>query len=103
MSGHPPNNSVSVTEDSRRSWCSKLWEATVNEADHRVVDLVYRSATGVTAAKIARAALGDRAKRHSASSLTMIGLAIAARLVGQQVIEPTRTNQFKLNPRKRTP
>lgn len=69
----------------------------MNDADYRVIEIVGRSATGVSAMKIARAALGSRASRHSAQSLTLIGLSIAARLVGQGVIKPTRTNSFTLN------
>jgi hypothetical protein len=66
------------------------------EADLRVLERVKRSPIGITALEIGRAYLGHRARRMSASALTMTGLAIAARLCGAGLIEPTRTNQFRL-------
>jgi hypothetical protein len=66
-----------------------------NPSDRRVLDLVRRSPSGA-AVDIAKAALGPRARRHSMTSLNMIGLAIAARLCGEGVVEPTRTNLFRL-------
>jgi hypothetical protein len=67
------------------------------EADDRVIEWLSRSSSAASAMTIAKAALGSRAKRHSADSLNMIGLAIAARLCGTQILRPTKTNQFVLN------
>jgi hypothetical protein len=70
------------------------------EADDRVIEWLSRSSTAASAMTIAKAALGSRARRHSADSLNMIGLAIAARLCGTQILRPTKTNQFILVRRK---
>ena len=67
-------------------------------ADERVIERLSRSTTSASTLTIAKAALGSRARRHSVTSLNMIGLQIAARLVGQQVLRPTKTNHFVLNP-----
>jgi hypothetical protein len=65
--------------------------------DELVIERLSRSSTGASALRIAKAALGSKARRHSVDSLNMIGLAIAARLCGQQILRPTKTNQFVLN------
>jgi hypothetical protein len=70
------------------------------EADDRVIERLSRSSTGASAMNIAKAYLGPKARKHSVDSLNMIGLAVAARLCGQQILRPTKTNQFTLN---RTP
>ena len=64
--------------------------------DQRVIDSMRWNQSGATAIDIARAALGPRARRHNKTSLTMIGLGIAARLCGDGLIEPTRTNLFRI-------
>jgi hypothetical protein len=64
--------------------------------DELVLERLRRSPNGVSAMMIAKASLGPRASRHSRESLNMIGLQIAARLVGQKVLKPTRSNQFAL-------
>lgn len=64
------------------------------EADRRVIERVRRSAGGVSALDIAKVYLGPRARRHSALSLTMIGLGVAARLCGDGHLQPTRGNCF---------
>jgi hypothetical protein len=64
--------------------------------DARVLDAVRRSPSGARAVDIAKASLGHKARRHSKTSLNMIGLGIAARLCGAGLIEPTRTNQFRI-------
>lgn len=66
--------------------------------DDLVLERLSRSPSGASAMNIAKAALGSRARKHSIDSLNLIGLSIAARLVGQGLIEPTRTNQFKIRP-----
>jgi hypothetical protein len=68
-----------------------------SEADDRVIEHMSRSASAASALTIAKVALGPRARKHSVDSLNMVGLAIAARLCGQQIIKPTKTNQFILN------
>jgi hypothetical protein len=68
----------------------------LNAADERVIERLSRSPNGASALTIAKASLGPRASRHSRESLNMIGLQIAARLVGQKVLKPTRSNQFAL-------
>lgn len=65
------------------------------QRDKRVLDVVRRSPSGASAVDIAKASLGHRARRHSKTSLNMIGLGIAARLCGAGLIEPTRTNLFR--------
>jgi hypothetical protein len=69
----------------------------LNPGDERVIERLGRSTSAASALTIAKAALGNRARKHSVESLTLIGLSIAARLCGQQVLRPTRTNQFVLN------
>jgi hypothetical protein len=64
--------------------------------DARVLEVVRRSPSGARAVDIAKASLGHKARRHSKTSLNMIGLGIAARLCGAGRIEPTRTNQFRI-------
>jgi hypothetical protein len=64
--------------------------------DARVLDVVRRTPSGANALVIAKAFLGHRARRHSKDSLHMIGLGVAARLCGAGLIEPTRTNQFRI-------
>lgn len=64
--------------------------------DQRVIDSMRWTQSGATAIDIAKAALGPRARRHNKTSLTMIGLGIAARLCGEGLIEPTRSNLFRL-------
>jgi hypothetical protein len=66
------------------------------QRDQRVLDLIRRSPLGTSALHIAKASLGHRAQRHSKTSLNMIGLGIAARLCGAGLIEPTRTNMFRI-------
>ncbi len=68
--------------------------------DELVLAHLRQAPNGASAMAIAKAALGARARRHSRDALNMIGLAIASRLCGLQLIEPTRTNQFKLTQRK---
>lgn len=68
----------------------------MRQEDASVIDRVRRSPSGASAIDIAIAALGPRARRHTKTSLSMIGLGIAARLCGEGVIEPTRTNLFKI-------
>lgn len=72
----------------------------LSPSDERVLARVSRSPAGASAAAIAKASLGPRARRHSFESLNMIGLSIAARLCGQQVIVATKTNQFIVNPQR---
>jgi hypothetical protein len=74
--------------------------STLRPGDERVLARINRSPAGASAVDIAKASLGPRARKHSIASLNLIGLSIAARLCGQQVIAPTRTHQFVLN---RTP
>jgi hypothetical protein len=69
----------------------------MNEADSRVLEVIGRHPNGASALVIAKAALGDRARKHSKDSLHMVGLAIAARLCGEQILRPTKTNMFVLN------
>lgn len=68
----------------------------MRQEDQSVLDRVRRSPAGASAIDIAVAALGDRARRHSKTSLSMIGLGIAARLCGEGHLEPTRSNQFRI-------
>lgn len=68
----------------------------MRQGDQSVLERVRRSPAGASAIDIAIAALGDRARRHSKTSLSMIGLSIAARLCGEGLIEPTRTNLFRI-------
>lgn len=67
--------------------------------DERVLARIGRSPAGASAVDIAKAALGPRARKLSVEALTMTGLAIAARLCGEQAIVATRANNFKLAPR----
>ena len=69
------------------------------EADQRVLAKIRARESGASAMDIAKASLGARARRHSTASLNLIGLSIAARLCGMGLIEPTRTNQFRLTRR----
>ncbi|PSO29839.1 hypothetical protein C7G41_24150 [Bradyrhizobium sp. MOS002] len=69
----------------------------MRDQDLRVLAIVRRSPSGASAVDIAKAALGHKARRHSKTSLNMIGLGIAARLCGEGAIEPTRSNLFKIN------
>lgn len=66
------------------------------EADRRVIEKVRSAADGVSAAQIATAFLGARARRHKYRALEQIGLGIAARLCGTGQIQPTRCNRFVL-------
>jgi hypothetical protein len=68
----------------------------MTSSDQLVLAQIRRSPSGASAVDIAKAALGHRARRHSKSSLTMIGLAIAARLCGEGALVPTRSNLFRL-------
>jgi hypothetical protein len=68
----------------------------MSDDDARVLALIRRSPSGARAVDIAKASLGHRARRHSKTSLNMIGLAIAARLCGEGELEPTRTNLFRM-------
>jgi hypothetical protein len=65
-------------------------------SDEAVLARIGRSPTGATAVDIARAHLGSHARRHSIASLNAIGLGVAARLVGLGLIEPTRSNNFRI-------
>jgi hypothetical protein len=70
----------------------------VNANDTYVLARIGRSPeSGASAVDIAKAALGPRARRHTIHSLGLIGLSIAARLCGQGLVEPTRSNRFKLS------
>lgn len=71
-----------------------------SEGDDRVIARLTAAPAGLSAMALAKASLRSRARRHSIDALNMIGLAIAARLCGQQIIEPTRTNQFRLRQRE---
>lgn len=64
-------------------------------SDQLVLALIHRSPSGASAVDIAKAALGSRARWHSKTSLNLIGLGIAARLCGEGLVEPTRTNLFR--------
>jgi hypothetical protein len=68
----------------------------LSDSDQLVIARVARSPSGATAVDIARAHLGGRAKRHSVDALNMIGLAVACRLVGLQMLVPTKANKFRL-------
>jgi hypothetical protein len=69
----------------------------LSNADERVLERLLRApAGGISAATIAKAALGDRARRLSVEALTMTGLAIASRMVGERLITPTKANKFRL-------
>jgi hypothetical protein len=70
--------------------------------DDLVIARIARSAAGASAVDIAKARLGPRARKHTIASLDLIGLGIAARLVGQGVIRPTRGNQFVIDRKHRT-
>lgn len=65
-----------------------------SDSDLRVLDRVRRSSFGVSAIDIAKASLGHRARKRSPSSLTMVGLAIATRLIGQGQLKATKSNLF---------
>jgi hypothetical protein len=64
--------------------------------DQTVLDRLRWVPNGVSAIGIAKASLGERARRHSKSSLAQIGLSIAVRLIGEGLIEATRTNNFRI-------
>ena len=51
---------------------------------------------GASAAQIARASLGHRAKNRKYRALELIGLSIATRLIGTGDIAATRSNRFVL-------
>lgn len=68
----------------------------MSPSDAPVLALIRRSPSGASATDIAKASLGSRARRHSKTSLNMIGLAIAARLCGEGALVPTRSNLFRL-------
>jgi hypothetical protein len=72
----------------------------LSDSDQRVLAKIRTRESGASAVDIARAHLGERARKHSIASLNLIGLSIAARLCGQQVITPTRSNYFKITPRR---
>jgi hypothetical protein len=65
-----------------------------NQTDHLVLEKVRRSPNGASSIEIAIASLGSRARKHSKVSLDLIGLSIAARLVGAGMIQATRQNRF---------
>jgi len=65
------------------------------DGDLRVLTAVRHRLSGASAVDIAKASLGHRARRYSKTSLNMIGLGIAARLCGEGILEPTRSNLFK--------
>lgn len=69
---------------------------TFRPGDELVLERMRRAPGGLSAAAIAKASLGPRARRMSIEALTMTGLAIASRLCGERVIEPTRANKFRL-------
>jgi hypothetical protein len=73
--------------------------SSVKPGDQSVLERIGRSPAGASAVDIARVSLGSRVRKHSIASLNLIGLSIAARLCGQQLITPTRANNFKLTPR----
>ena len=54
--------------------------------DQRVLERLKQSPAGASGIDIARAALGWKARKHSLPSLDLIGLSIAARLVGDGLI-----------------
>jgi len=64
--------------------------------DRAVLDRLRWAPAGASAIDIAKASLGEKARRHSKTSLAQIGLSIAVRLIGEGLIEATRTNQFCL-------
>jgi hypothetical protein len=66
----------------------------MKDEDLRVLERVQRAPTGASAIDIAKTVLGPKAKRHSAASLTAIGLSVACRLCGAGLIDPTRANRF---------
>lgn len=72
----------------------------MRDDDLRVLEKVRLSPSGASAIDIAIASLGWKAKRHNKTSLSMIGLGIAARLCGEGLIEPTRTNLFRIKREK---
>lgn len=67
--------------------------------DDAVIARISRSPAGASAVEIAKASRGPRARKLSVEALTMIGLAVASSLCGQNLIEPTRTNNFRLTRR----
>jgi hypothetical protein len=68
--------------------------------DELVLERLSRSPNGASAMNIAKASLGPRARKHTVESLNLIGLSIAARLVGAGILEPTRSNQFRMRSRQ---
>lgn len=67
------------------------------EATRRVVECVgKRFSDGASAAMIATAFLGAKARRHNYRGLEQIGLGIASRLCVAGLIAPTRSNRFVL-------
>lgn len=66
----------------------------IKPEDQAVLDKVRRSPSGASALDIARASLGWKARKHTRFSLDLIGLSIAARLVGAGLLKPTRANRF---------
>lgn len=68
----------------------------MRDEDARVIDKARWSSSGISAIDVATASLGDRARRHTKTSLSMIGLSIVARLCGEGHLEPTRSNLFRL-------
>jgi len=74
----------------------------LSNGDERVLARMRRTPTGLSAAAIARTALGERARKLPVTALTMTGLAIASRMCGQQLIAPTRANRFVILDRRST-
>ena len=72
----------------------------MKDEDLRVLARVRHCPRGVSAIDIAKASLGDRSRRHSKTSLAQIGLSIAVRLIGEGLIEATRTNNFRVKGEK---
>jgi hypothetical protein len=68
--------------------------------DQAILDRLRWAPNGASAIDIAKASLGDRARRHSNASLSQIGLSIAVRLIGEGLVEATRTNQFRIKREK---
>lgn len=64
------------------------------EADRLVIERIRQSPGGATAAQIAVAFLGERARRHGYRALEQMGLGIASRLCGAGLISPTGWNRF---------
>ncbi len=71
-------------------------KVTVSPADQLVINRMKYSTTGLSAIDIAVTHLEDKARRYSKSSLAQIGLSIAVRLIGEGLIEATRTNHFRI-------